>query len=224
MVQMVTPEWYYEWAAHHIAMFALTEADQKAVLAWGAQWSVMFASEDLYEATSVMVADDRTPRWAADQRGVILRLARANQGKELRKQANERAMGRAIECQECSGTGWVIVPHPGTDDAGRLNPHLHMPSSDPFSRLSFTAGATMAVHCYCDGGQRTLAGLEALNRKPMSLETYGKIYPNWRDVADAINNVVREAASPPTPQEVQRLVQRVANNMRHNKQHPNSLN
>lgn len=223
MVQMVTPEWYLDWAAHHAATFAMTEADQKAILTWGAQWSVMFAADDLYEATATMVADERTPRWAADQRAMILRLARASQGKELRQQAMERAMGRSNECRECSGTGWAIVPHPGTDAAGRFNPHLHMPSTDPFSRLPSAAGMTMAVHCYCDGGQRTRAGLEASNRKPMSLETYGRLYPDWRDVADAINNVASEKVSPPSPQEVQRLVQRVANNMRH-KPHTNSLN
>lgn len=214
MASFKIPEWYCTWAAYHAAQFAFTEADQKAILAWGPQWSVMFAAEDLYDATATMAADENTPRWAADQRGLILRHAKTRRGRAVREEAQQRAMGRKPNCELCGGSGWVIVPHPGLDSDNQMNPHLHMPSTDAFSRLLEGSSVTMGVCCLCEDGVRTRNGLEGRNKSPLCLDVYEARYPNWRTVAAAIGRVVNDPPEPPDAADVQRLVNEVAQQMK----------
>jgi hypothetical protein len=200
------PGWYLTWATNHCVAFALSGEKAKTVLAWGPVFTRLFTADELAAATDDLLAKPNAIAWVAEQRAALIAAVedRRNRDRERRK-----AESQADRCEQCDGTGWVSVPHPGGGtEAGTLRPVLRKPKDDPtgITRL-------LAVTCACTAGERTAANEQGRERLPLSLVTYMVRYPNWAEVEYERRQLIEAERSVPSETDYASLAAKLAARM-----------
>lgn len=160
------------WVEHHSTVFGMQDRRELAMLN---SWRDFFESdgystEELFAATEALTRDP--PRFRSDHLGSIRRgVERHRHETRLRRAAERRESAEGDTCPECSGTGFVIVPH----------------------RLDVSQGAwvapyrTFAVQCGCGAIEHggIDSGASGGPRKRLPLLTLSKyertILPDWQD-------------------------------------------
>ena len=182
----ITHTEFLTWAQEHAGVFGMTKPEEKqTVLLWeDALVTNCYVLEELRYATRVMAANP--PLWRNDH----LRIIHETIGKLRKKSAQEESSTwDAIEnyesCKNCSGIGWVFVPHYRCvkNDEWVFSPGTrHRP--------------LCTVTCCCDIGRRVYASHTG-SKRPMPLDQYEFRNPNWRNQIEeheAGKNAEREAS------------------------------
>lgn len=196
-------DWYTRWATAHCEAFGFRDENVAAVLAWRGVFAELFTADELHAATRRLIAGRDLPPFADRHRAALIAAVEAE--RSARRRAAD-ALHPPPVCQGCSGTGVFIVPHPGVDEVGRIRPVLAMPKDDPRG-LTRTA----SVCCWCDAGTRTHDATAARGLPLMRLARFEQLYPNWRDVQFAREQVLaagRQATA--TAADVQKLTDELA--------------
>ena len=172
---------FSEWVSHHATVFGLTaESDTRTLSAWLPVFSTGgHTVEDLFAVTDYLAAHpealNREERFsgklACHLAAILDRL------KEIRAivyqkdvKAHEHERGT---CTLCSGSGYVIVPHPKAVHDGQWVP-VKTARAGP-------SWYTAAVLCTCALG-RWVGEHVKEEKRPMSLEYYTQaINPYWRE-------------------------------------------
>lgn len=202
------PAWYLAWASAHCTAFALRGDAVRAVLAWAPLFTRLFDEADLRAATQAMLADPADLQWVQDHRRKILEVVDAARNAE---RTRRRAEGGPKACGTCDGTGWALVPHPGTvPGTGHLVWPLRVPRADLFG---FTR--TLAVTCTCEAGERTATAETGRNRRPLSLAAYSSRYPEFNMIDYERHQMVLLARTPlPDDPDFRAVVERLVANTR----------
>jgi hypothetical protein len=68
----VIPTWYIEWTARHAKKFNYNSEGRDAILSWADEFASIYTTEELHRATAALVLDPQCPRFANEQRGLII--------------------------------------------------------------------------------------------------------------------------------------------------------
>jgi hypothetical protein len=166
-VSETAPRSWTNWIEYHATTFGFRKDEDVRMLA---EWADLFAAAgyspaEVLAASRALVTDGRLPQYRTDQLTALFDAAR-----DARNKAAPAAP--AVEdrgaCVDCSGTGWVAVPHPKTISG----------ATDRWY--------TCAVLCHCALGRWKLQATKwvtATGRDdtPMTLDSYARMYPDWKE-------------------------------------------
>jgi hypothetical protein len=195
------PEWYFRWAADHVAAFGLRDVDAETVLGWGPVFVRLFSEDELRAATNHLLGSPAPLKWSNEHRPAI--IAAVEHLRRRKADAASTASYAAGRCLWCSGCGARVVPSPGHDpdtSPPQLRDRLLSPSEDPRGLRR-----TMAVSCGCPAGERTRAASEAAGRPILRFVDYERRYPDWQAVAAEREAVLAASRTPPTADDRRRL-------------------
>ena len=208
---VILPAWYVTWANDYATKFFGSEQSKATVLSWGTVFAKMFDEGILQLALEKMLTDPRTPKFLSEHRGYLLNVIESI--REAREDQQEKY--EVGVCFTCGGTGWKLVPHPGTKD-GKLRPRLRIPKDDPkgLNRM-------LAVACdSCERGRRTATTANRHGKVAITFSRYTEMYPNWAAIEQARQSFRTDLAGDPEPSDVRTLLIKLASRMHPGKYQP----
>lgn len=157
---------YADWTEHHATMFALQGENDPAMLyAWTKAFAARgYTPDELFEATEhLATAAGKVPMTRPQHLDSISSRVRERRLYQLRHE-DEQSQGHEWGTHvTCSGTGWVIVPHPRLMRDGIWR--------DPYY--------TATVVCNCPLGNRRRNSHAKREHQQLTLEAYEQTYPQW---------------------------------------------
>lgn len=163
---------FEDWWEFHVRAFGLTDDQARGVAAWRETFADMgYTREDLMAASKELLREVPGPRFLTDHRDRLHSIIAVR--RQYATKAKDAETVDYGSCDRCSGSGWVMVPHPEYVQGGDWK-------AIRFNAVGMPVRPMASVTCTCYCGKKNLNLEASMNqpnkpghkKRPMTLEFY----------------------------------------------------
>jgi ribosomal protein S27AE len=187
----MTEEQWDQWVNQHATSFGMVEHQRNMLRSWREAFEAeRYTLEELTSASKALLGIENL--YPGNHAAAIGREIKNIRAIKYRQESDKLDQDRG-QCVNCGGSGMIIVP--------LIRPGI---APDEWRPLQIARGGatyyTMAVRCSCAKGRFMADHIRQPEKVPMSIETYERHNPAWREqMAQRQEALLKRAQSRQTP-------------------------